>query len=309
MSRHLGWAAIKKNYLSKWQLYLFLLVPIVYIIVFAYVPMYGAQIAFRDYDFTKGILGSDWIGLKNFQRFFNYHGVTRLFRNTLVVSVYNLVAGFPLPIILALVLNSFPSVRYKKIVQTVSYMPHFISTVVLVGMLMQLFNPLTGAIGNLYSLLFGGIMPDIFSNAEAFPHVYVWSGIWQGVGWGSIIYIAALSGVAPELHESAEIDGATRFQRVLHIDLPSILPTMTIMLILRTGSILSVGFEKVLLLQNNLNLNTSEVISTYVYKVGLSTTNNFSYGTAIGLLNSVINFVLLVTVNQITKKLSETSLF
>ena len=195
-------------------------------------------------------------------------------------------------------------------VQTVSYIPHFISTVVVVGMLMQIFNPRTGAVGNIYSLFTGGIMKDIFASPSAFPHLYVWSGIWQGIGWSSIIYIAALSSVDTELHEAAQIDGASRFRRVLHIDLPSILPTATIMLILSAGRVMSVGFEKVFLMQNSLNIGASEVISTYVYKVGMVIgTGDYSFATAIGLFNSVINFCLLVLVNFISRKLSETSLW
>ena len=211
---------------------------------------------------------------------------------------------------MALLLNSFPGVRFKKVVQTVSYIPHFISTVVVVGMLMQIFNPRTGAVGNIYSLFTGGIMKDIFASPSAFPHLYVWSGIWQGIGWSSIIYIAALSSVDTELHEAAQIDGASRFRRVLHIDLPSILPTATIMLILSAGRVMSVGFEKVFLMQNSLNIGASEVISTYVYKVGMVIgTGDYSFATAIGLFNSVINFCLLVLVNFISRKLSETSLW
>lgn len=300
---------LKKEYLARWQLYAFLILPLAYIIVFAYVPMIGAQIAFRNYDFTKGIWGSDWVGLKNIQRFFKYYNSGQIILNTLTLSLYGLIAGFPLPILLALILNAFPLLKYKKLVQTVSYMPHFISVVVMVGMVMQLFNPLSGAVGNLFFYMTGRRMPDIFARAAAFPDIYVWSGIWQGLGWGSIIYIAALSNADPELHEAAEIDGASRFKRVIHIDLPVILPTATIMLILNAGGIMSVGFEKVLLLQNELNKTTSEVISTYVYKVGLGTSNNFSYGTAIGLFNSIINFTLLVLVNGITRKLSSTSLW
>ena len=300
---------LKKEYLARWQLYAFLILPLAYIIVFAYVPMIGAQIAFRNYDFTKGIWGSDWVGLKNIQRFFKYYNSGQIILNTLTLSLYGLIAGFPLPILLALILNALPLLKYKKLVQTVSYMPHFISVVVMVGMVMQLFNPLSGAVGNLFFYMTGRRMPDIFARAAAFPDIYVWSGIWQGLGWGSIIYIAALSNADPELHEAAEIDGASRFKRVIHIDLPVILPTATIMLILNAGGIMSVGFEKVLLLQNELNKTTSEVISTYVYKVGLGTSNNFSYGTAIGLFNSIINFTLLVLVNGITRKLSSTSLW
>ncbi len=309
MSKQSAFARFRKNYLSKWRLYLFLVIPILYIIIFAYIPMVGAQIAFRDYDFRYGIWGSEWVGWKNFSKFFHYRDFKRILWNTLSVSIYSLLASFPLPIILALILHSFPRERYKKVVQTVLYMPHFISVVVMIGMIMQLFNPLSGVFGLFYKAVTGEIMPDIFSSPGAFRHIYVWSGIWQGLGWGSIIYMAALSGVDMELHESAQIDGASRFQRVLYIDLPAILPTVSIMLIMNAGNIMNIGFEKVLLLQNDLNRSRSEVISTYVYKVGLMSGGDFSYATAVGLFNSVINFTLLVIVNYVTKKFSETSLW
>lgn len=300
----------KKDYLSNWQLYLFLLPSIVFIFIFAYIPMAGIQIAFKEYDFTLGIWGSKWIGFENFKRFFNSYQFSSILFNTISISFYSLVASFPLPIIFALILNSYTNHRYKKLVQTVSYMPHFISTVVVVGMLIQIFNPRTGAIGALYLFFTKSLIPDAFANPNAFPHLYVWSGIWQSIGWSSIIYIAALSSVDEELHESAQIDGASRFQRVLHIDFPSILPTATIMLILAAGNIMNVGFEKVFLMQNSLNLAKSEVISTYVYKVGLTVgSGDFSFATAIGLFNSIINFMLLATVNYASNKLSNTSLW
>ena len=306
-----SWAQrFRRDYLSRWQLYLFLLLPVIYLILFDYIPMAGAQIAFRKFDFRYGIWHSPWVGLENFKRFFDSYQFWDILYNTLFLSIYGLAVSFPLPIILALLLNSFPGVRFKKVVQTVSYVPHFISTVVVVGMLMQVFNPRTGAVGNLYSLFTGSVMKDIFASPAAFPHLYVWSGVWQGMGWSSIIYIAALSSVDAELHEAAQIDGASRFRRVLHIDLPSILPTATIMLILSAGRVMSVGFEKVFLMQNSLNIGASEVISTYVYKVGMVIgTGDYSFATAIGLFNSVINFCLLVLVNFISKKLSETSLW
>lgn len=300
----------KKDYLSRWQLYLFLVIPVIYIIIFAYVPMAGIQIAFKDYDFALGIWGSEWIGFDNFQRFFSAYNFKQIMWNTLFLAVYGLLASFPLPILFALILNSFPREKYKKLVQTVSYMPHFISTVVIVGMVIQMFNPRTGGFGIIYQMLTGEMMPDLFAKASTFPHMYVWSGIWQGLGWGTIIYIAALAGVDSELHEAAQIDGASRWQRVRFIDFPCILPTVTIMLILAAGNVMSVGFEKVYLMQNGLNISQSEVISTYVYKVGMTMgTGDFSFATAIGLFNSVINFVLLVTVNKITKKVSNTGLW
>ena len=208
-------------------------------------------------------------------------------------------------------LHSMRSPRYKKIIQTVTYMPHFISVVVLVGMIIQIFHPMMGLYGYFYGLFHNGAHPaDLMGNSNAFPHLYVWSGIWQGFGWGSIIYMAALASVSMELHEAAEIDGASRFQRVLHVDLPAILPTVTIMLILRAGQVMSVGFEKAFLMQNSLNLRSSEVISTYVYKVGLaSATSDFAFSTAIGMFNSVVNMLMIVMVNALSRKLSETSLW
>lgn len=305
------WARFKKDYLSRWQLYLFLLLPITYIIVFAYIPMAGIQIAFKKYDLVKGIWGSPWVGFRNFERFFSAYNFKTILWNTISLAAYGLIVGFPLPILLALVLNSLPSERFKKLAQTVTYMPHFISTVVIVGMLVQIFNPRTGAVGVIAKLLTGSMTNvDLLAKPEAFPHMYVWSGIWQSVGWNSIIYMAALAGVDAELHEAASIDGASRWQRVRYIDLPSILPTATIMLILDFGKIMNIGFEKVYLMQNSLNISRSEVISTYVYKVGMQIAGgDFAFATAIGLFNSVINFALLITVNAITKKMSNTSLW
>lgn len=302
--------SFKKDYLQNWQLYLFLLPSLLFIITFAYVPMAGVQIAFKDYNFNLGVWGSEWIGFDNFRRFFDSYQFSTILWNTIALSFYALVASFPLPIILALLLNSFPGKKYKKIVQSISYMPHFISTVVIVGMLIQLFNPRTGAFGALYTFFTDSLLPDAFGMPGAFRHLYVWSGIWQGIGWSSIIYIAALSSVDEELHEAAQIDGASRFQRVRHIDFPSILPTATILLILNVGHIMDVGFEKVYLMQNDLNISKSEVISTYVYKVGMTIgSGDFSFATAIGLFNSLINFALLISVNMASKKFSSTSLW
>lgn len=302
---------IKSYWKNNWQLYAFLLPSIIFIIIFAYIPMGGIVLAFKDYDFTKGIFGSPWVGFENFERFFSAYNFWPLLWNTISLSLYGLIAGFPFPIILALILNAFPCLKFKKVVQTVSYMPHFISTVVMVGMLMQLFNPRTGAFGVIYQIITGGqMMTDWFGEPGAFQHLYVWSGIWQGIGWGSIIYIAALSGVDESLHEAAIIDGASRFQRVIYIDIPCILPTMVIMLILNAGSIMNVGFEKTYLMQNSLNISRSEVISTYVYKVGMVIgTGDYPYSTAIGLFNSVINFIMLILVNSISKRLTESSLW
>ena len=296
---------------NNWQLYAFLLPSVIFIVVFSYIPMAGIVLAFKEYDFSLGIWGSPWVGFDNFERFFTAYNFRPILWNTISLSFYSLIASFPLPIILALILNAFPGTKFKKIVQSVSYMPHFISVVVIVGMLMQLFNPRTGAFGVLYQILTGGqLMTDWFGEPGAFQHLYVWSGIWQGVGWGSIIYIAALAGVDESLHEAAVIDGASRLQRILYIDIPTIMPTMVIMLILSAGSIMSVGFEKVYLMQNSLNISKSEVISTYVYKVGMVIgTGDYAYSTAIGLFNSVINLMMLIFVNAISRRVSESSLW
>lgn len=294
----------------RWQLLVMVLIPLIYVIIFSYVPMAGIQIAFRRYDFRFGMWGSEWVGFNQFTRFFSSHMFERVIGNTISISFYSLFAGFPIPVIFALALNAMPFGRYKKLVQTVTYMPHFISTVVMVGILFQVFNIRTGIYGILGQAITGRPVTDLFGVPEAFPHLYVWSGIWQGLGWNSIIYIAALAGIDPELHEAAIIDGACRFQRMMHVDLPGILPTVSIMLIMSMGGILSVGFEKVYLMQNDLNLVNSEVISTYVYKIGLVTGGgDFSFGTAIGLFNSVISFTMIITVNAICKRLGGASLW
>ncbi len=301
---------LAKSLLGRWQLYVFLVIPIIYIILFNYVPMLGIQLAFKKFNARLGIWGSPWVGFDQFIKFFTSYQFTRVIKNTLTISFYGLLAGFPLPIMLALVLNSIRNGRYKKVVQTITYLPYFISLVVMVGILTQMLNPRIGMVANLYSLLSGNDAPDLMSNPHAFPHIYVWSGVWQSLGYNSIIYIAALSGVDAELHEAAEVDGASRFQRIIHIDLPTILPTAAIMLILNAGQIMNIGFDKPYLMQNSLNLSASEVISTYVYKVGIaSSTNDFSYATAIDLFNSSVNMVLITVVNFFSKKLGGNSLF
>jgi len=287
--------------------YVMIIPALAYFIVFHYAPMYGVIIAFQDYKPFKGISGSAWVGIKHFHDFITGPFFWRLIRNTLSINLGMLVFGFPLPILFALLLNEVRSVGFKRVVQTITYMPHFISTVVLVGMLHQVFNPVTGLYGNIYRLFVPGEYPvDILAKSYSFRHMYVWSGIWQNLGWNTIIYMAALSGVDPELHEAAQIDGATRLKRVWYIDLPVLLPTASILLIMNSGSIMSVGFEKVYLMQNSLNLVQSEVISTYVYKTGLGgQANQLSYSAAIGLFNNIINGILLVVVNTLSKKLSD----
>ncbi len=302
MKYRFNWTVFKRNFMRDWQLHLLIFFPILHLIIFNVVPMYGVQMAFRDYRPLTGITGSEWVGLKWFEAFLSSHEFKKVFVNTLAISVYSL-AMFPLPIIFALILNALKSEKYKGVVQTVSYMPHFISTAIMVGILNMLLSPTSGIYGSFYQLFGGAGYPKDFRfMSETFRHLYIWSDVWQGLGWNSIIYIAALSGVSQELHEAAQIDGATRFKRIWYVDIPAILPTIAIMLIMRCTHIISVGFEKVFLMQNALNLSVSEVISTYTYKKGLESFRTYSYGTAVGLFNTVINLVLLVTVNTIVKK-------
>lgn len=294
---------------SKWQLSLFLIPALVYIVIFAYYPMLGVQIAFRQYTPRGGIWNSNWVGFKWFLKFFKSYQFSRILKNTVSISLYTLVVNTPLSVLAALSINLVRNKRLKKTVQTITYIPHFISTVVLVGMITQMFNPVVGAYGTIFRSLGGtGYPDDILNSSTNFIHIYVWSGVWQNLGWNTIIYIAALSGVEPELHEAAQIDGASRLKRVFHIDFPVLLPTMAIMLILQSGSVMNIGFEKIYLMQNNRNLTTSEVISTYVYKTGMSQgTSQFSYATAIGLFNSVINCLMLLICNKTANKLSDGS--
>ncbi len=291
---------------KSWQLYLILLLPLIYTAIFYYGPMYGAQIAFRDYRPKLGITGSEWVGLKWFAKFIGNYEFKEVFSNTLILALYSIVVGFPLPILFALLLNSLESKRFKSITQNICYIPHFFSVIVLVSIINMLFSPSAGLYATIYKWLGGaGSPPDFTASAGAFRHLYVWSDIWQNLCWDSIIYTAALSSVSEELHEAAKLDGATKWQRILHVDLPAILPTAAIMLILRCGRVMSIGFEKVYMLQSNLNLTQSEVIATYIYKVGMGNTRDFSYGAAVGLFNSIINCALLLFVNIVSKKVSD----
>lgn len=295
------WDRIKRN----WVLYLFLVPTLVYLLVFNYAPLSGIQIAFKKFVASKGIWGSQWVGLKHFQKFFGSYMFADVLANTVILSVYQLLASFAFPIILAILLNYSVSPRLSKATQMITYAPHFISTVVMVGML-NVFLSDSGIVNQLLAKL-GISSVHFLSNAGAFRHIYVWSHIWQRTGYNSVIYIAALAGISPELHEAAIVDGANKLQRIWNIDIPSILPTAIILLIMDTGNILSLGFEKVYLMQNDLNLGLSEIISTYVYKVGLINAQ-YSYSTAIGLFNNVVNLVILLTVNKLADKLSGTSL-
>jgi len=292
---------------QNWEIYLLVLPTIIYFIIFHYMPMYGAQIAFKNFIPVKGIHGSEWVGFRHFIRFFESPYFAEVISNTLALSIYSIVVGFPLPIILALLLNYQKNLMFKKLVQTVSYAPHFLSIVVVVGMIKIFTSPMNGIINN-FIVALGGEAKHFMAEPTYFRHIYVWSGIWQDIGWSSIIYIGALSAISIELHEAAIVDGATIWQRIWHIDIPGIAQTIIILLILRTGSVLSIGFEKVYLMQNDLNTTVSEVISTYTYKMGL-VRSQYSFSTAVGLFNSIINFIFLVTVNTIARKFSETSLF
>ncbi len=286
--------------------YLMMLPALIYVLIFCYQPMYGLQIAFKDYKGVYGIVGSPWVGLTHFISFFKGYYFWRLMKNTLILSLYSMLVSFPFPILLALLLNEVTP-KIRKVSQTILYAPHFISTVVMVGMINVMFSPSIGIVNHAIAAL-GGDRIYFLAQPGVFRHMYVWSGVWQGTGWGAVIYIAALAGVSPELHEAATIDGASRLQRVIHINLPSILPTIMILLIMRIGSLVNVGYEKVYLLQNDLNQEVSEVISTYVYKRGILNTS-YSFTSAVGLFNNLINVALLLLANAFSRKATDTSLF
>lgn len=302
--------ALARKVKARWQIYLLLILPVAYLLIFCYQPMFGQIIAFKDYRIGDTIWSAKWVGLDNFREFFNSYKFTQILKNTLVLSIYSFLAGFPIPIILALLLNAIPSEKFKKLVQGTSFIPYFLSVVVLVGLVNKLLNARTGLYGTTFMALTGRNPVDLFSEGSWFKHIYVWSGVWQTMGYNTIVYTAALSGVAEELHDAAKIDGASRFQRVLHIDWPAIKPTVAIMMILSLGRIMSVGYEKVLLMQNNINMNYSEVISTYVYKVGLeSVAGDFSMSSTVALFNAVINLIMLFVANTMSKKITGNSIF
>lgn len=295
-----------------WQhmgLYMLLMPALILVILFAYKPMYGIVIAFKDYKNTLGIMGSPWAQplSKYFDMFFNSYQFVPTVRNTLVISFYSLLAGFPFPIIVALTLNQMRSAKFKRVYQTISYLPHFISTVVMVGIILILLSPGNGLWGNLFKL-FGKQAPNIMGDKNLFSSIYVWTDVWQHTGWNSIIYFAALSAIDPSLYEAATVDGASRFQKIKSIDIPMLLPTASILLIMSAGNIMNVGFEKVYLMQNNLNTPVSEVLSTYTYKIGITKTQ-YSYSSAINLFNTMVNLALLITVNFFSKRFSQNSLW
>ncbi|MGG6310938.1 ABC transporter permease [Paenibacillus macerans] len=302
-----GESSLGRRMLKNWELYLFIAPAFLYFLIFHYGPMYGIQIAFKNFTPVKGITGSPWVGFDHFVRFFNSYYFWDLLWNTLSLSFYELAIGFPLPILLALAFNEIRNGAFKKTVQTVTYAPHFISMVVMAGMIITFLSPSSGMIVRMIEA-FGMEAPVFLTDPRWFKTIYVLSGVWQSTGWGTIIYLAALAGVDPQLHEAAIVDGASRFKRVLHINLPTIVPTITILLILNMGNILGVGYEKVLLLQNPLNMDSSDVISTFVYRSGLVSAQ-YSFSTAVGVFNSIVNAILLITVNKIAKRTSETSLW
>lgn len=297
-----------KAFLRDWQLWVMILPAALYILIFCYGPMYGLQLAFKDYNFSKGITGGDWAGMKYFMQYLTSPMFIPTIRNTFVIAFFSLICGFPVPIILAIAINAVKNQRWKRSVQTAVYLPYFISTVVLVAMLQILLSPTTGVLSNaLRSIGLVSEGTNLLGDPSAFVPVYVISGIWQGAGWNSIIFIAALAAVDGQLYDAAKVDGANRWQQVWHVELPAILPTIIILLIMNMGGILSVGFEKTYLLQTPMNKGVSEVISTYVYNVGLKS-SQFSFGAAVGLFNTVVNFVFLVLANQISKRVANISL-
>nr|WP_260986786.1 ABC transporter permease subunit [Paenibacillus terrae] len=292
---------------KRYDLYLMLLVPIAWYLIFHYGPLYGLQIAFKNFNPAKGIIGSSWVGFDHFERFFDSYYFGRLLWNTLSINLFSLLIAFPISIVLALIVNEIRSKSFSKLLQNITFIPHFISVVVIVGILNVFLSPTTGPINSLIEA-FGGSSIRFLEEAGWFKTIFIGSNIWQNMGWQSIIYIAALSGINPQLYEAAKMDGASRMRRVWHISLPGIVPVIVIMLILDIGHFMDIGFEKILLMQNNLNLEASDVISTFVYTTGILK-GEYSYTAAIGLFNSVINLVLLLLVNRFARKTSETSLW
>ena len=299
----LGGKSLKKRILDNWQLYAMLLIPVVLTIIYKYIPMYGIQIAFRDYKASRGMFGSEWVGLKWFQRFFSAPTCVRMLKNTLLLSLFSLLWSCPIPIILALILNQVRFQRFKRVTQTVLYAPHFISTMVICGMIRIFLSPS----GGLINLLIGSNI-DFLTESGAFRTIYIASGIWQDAGWGIIVYMATLANVDTSLYEAAKVDGASLFQRILHIDIPEMRSIMVLNLIMSAGSLMNVGFEKVWLLQTDLNKAASDVIAVYVYQQGIENAK-YSYSTAVGLFNTIVNIILLIAVNKIAGKISEDTSF
>ena len=300
------WLRRIRMVLSRWQLYALLAPAVVTTLLFHYYPIYGIQIAFKNYRNSRGIWGSSWVGLKHFQSLFSYVNFDDILRNTISISLYS-IAVFPCAVIFALMLNEVRNLRFKRGVQMISYAPHFISTVVVVSMLQFFMQRSNGLINNVIAML-GGERIDFLSIPQYFSTIFVWSGVWQNLGWNAIVYIAALAGVSAELLEAARIDGANRLQIIWHVNLPHIFPTIVTLLIISTGSVLSVGFEKIYLMQNSLNLDASRVISTYVYEMGIENAQ-LDFATAVGLFNNAVNIAILLIVNTVARKISKISIF
>ncbi|NBK21777.1 MAG: sugar ABC transporter permease [Spirochaetia bacterium] len=298
---------LRKRILAKYDLFLLLLIPLAWYVVFKYIPMYGLQIAFRRFNPTLGITGSPWVGMKYFNQFFDSYYFWEIIYNTISLSVYQLLLGFPIPIFLALLVNEIQGNRLKKTLQNITYIPHFLSVVVVVSML-NLFSNVDYGIFNRFLGLFGVPAADYMAKAQYFQTLFVFSTVWQSMGFNSIIYIAALSAIDSSLYEAATIDGCSRFQKITNISLPCLLPTILILFIMRMGSLMEVGFEKVLLMQNPINMSSSEIISTFIYKNGIQQ-GQFSYSAAVGLFNSLINFGLLILANSLVKKFTKTGLW
>jgi putative aldouronate transport system permease protein len=297
---------LKKDLVRNKLIYLILLPVVAYYVIFHYVPMYGAQIAFKQFSPAKGILASDWVGFVHFKQFFSSFYFWRVLKNTLLISFYELIFGFPAPILLALLLNEVRVRFFKRAVQTITYIPHFISVVIVVGMTVDFFS-LNGLVNQLLGMF--GVEPlKFFNSSDYFRFLFVGSGIWQGVGWGSIIYLAAIAGIDPSLYEAARVDGANRFKQIRHITLPGIAPTIIILFILTIGHFMSVGAEKIILLYNPAMYETADTISTFVYRKGLLE-SNYSFSAAVGLFNSVINFILLIITNRLSSSLTDTKLW
>ncbi|MFR4352970.1 MAG: ABC transporter permease [Roseburia sp.] len=301
------WENLKKNIKRDKALLLIILPVVIHYLIFFYYPMYGNIIAFKDYSPAKGIMDSDWAGFTYFIQFFNSPYFFRVLKNTVLISVYSILWGFPIPIIFALMTNDLKAGAYKRIVQAVSYIPYFISTVIICGMIVTFLSPSNGIVNTIIEF-FGGDTINFLMEPKWFKTVFIASGIWQGFGWSAIIYLAALTGVSPELYEAAKIDGATRFQRARHISLPCIMPTIVVTFILQIGTLMSIGYEKIILLYNPVTLEAADVISSYTYRTGL-VEGNYSFASAVGLFNSAINLILVIIANRMSKKVSEVSLW
>jgi putative aldouronate transport system permease protein len=305
-TRALRFQRIKRDFIRNKYVYLMALPIIAYYIIFHYIPMGGVVIAFQNYTPKKGFIHSDWVGLKHFVSFLTSYQAVRVIKNTLTINIYEILFGFPAPILLALLLNEITSMKYKRVIQTVSYLPHFISLVVICGIITDF--SITNGLFNDIIVFFGGERSNLLMRKELFRTIFVSSGIWQGVGWGSIIYLSTLSGIDPNLYEAAAIDGAGRFKQLLHITLPALIPTITVLLIMRLGHIMSQGFEKIILLYNPLTYETADVISSYVYRRGLQE-SDYSFGAAVGLFNSIINVTVLIMSNYLSRRITKESLW